>query len=76
MQAALFKDNEKQLEKSKEKLQNKRKKLKNSEIMESLREEFGVAPEVKYICNSIFYSFKLNFTRCPLRLEQELILLI
>lgn len=46
MQAAMYTENEKQLDKTKEKLKTKRQKLKNSEIMESLREEFGVAPEL------------------------------
>lgn len=46
MQAAMYTENEKQLDKTKEKLKTKRNKLKNSEIMESLREEFGVAPEM------------------------------
>lgn len=45
LEAAPFRDNEKEYERAKEKLSNKRKKLKNSEIMESLREEFSAAPE-------------------------------
>lgn len=46
MQAVMYTENEKQLDKTKEKLKTKRQKLKNSEIMESLREEFGVGPEM------------------------------
>jgi U3 small nucleolar RNA-associated protein 3 len=45
LEAAPFRDNDKEYERAKEKLSNKRKKLKNSEIMESLREEFSAAPE-------------------------------
>jgi U3 small nucleolar RNA-associated protein 3 len=45
LEAAPFRDNDKEYERAKEKLTNKRKKLKNSEIMESLREEFSAAPE-------------------------------
>lgn len=46
MEAVMYTENEKQLDKAKEKLKTKRQKLKNSDIMESLREEFGVAPEL------------------------------
>ena len=42
----LIQDDEKNYDKTKEKIKSRKNKLKNSEIMESLREEFGVAPEV------------------------------
>jgi Skp family chaperone for outer membrane proteins len=33
------------MDRREERIQNKRKKLKNSEIMDALRDEFGMAPE-------------------------------
>lgn len=42
----LFVQDDKDSVREEEKFQRKKKKLKNSEILETLREEFGQAPEV------------------------------
>lgn len=43
---AVYYEHEKNMEKMDKKMENKRKKIKNSEIMETLNEEFGHTPEV------------------------------
>ena len=45
MAAMPYQENEKEADKRLERMQRQRKKLNNSEIMETLREEFGSAPE-------------------------------
>ena len=45
MAAMPYHENEKEADKRLERMQRQRKKLNNSEIMETLREEFGSAPE-------------------------------
>ena len=68
LNAAPYKDDETAADKNAEKLQRKRKKLKNSEILSALREEFGDAPEVFYpicsACMSVYYSRSRCYTKC------------
>ena len=51
LSAVPYNENQTEEDKAQKKLDIKRKKLKNSEILDSLREEFGDAPEVTLLYN-------------------------
>jgi U3 small nucleolar ribonucleoprotein protein LCP5 len=57
MVAMHFDDDERARDKEARAIKNKKRKLQYSEVMESLREEFGKAPEVKRLLSRCFSCF-------------------